>query len=52
MYPRYADNPLKEKSILTGELEPTNEGYALPKFVLIDCVNIFLPKTILFILKH
>jgi len=31
MYPRYADNPLKEKSILTGELEPTNEGYALSK---------------------
>ena len=31
MYPRYADNPLKEKSILTGELEPTNEGYALAK---------------------
>ena len=31
MYPRYADNPLKEESILTGELEPTNEGYALAK---------------------
>lgn len=31
MYPRYADNPLKEESILTGELEPTNEGYALSK---------------------
>ena len=31
MYPRYAENPLKEESILTGELEPTNEGYALSK---------------------
>jgi len=33
MYPRAADNPLHEDSILTGELEPTNEGYALAKIV-------------------
>jgi len=33
MYPREATNPLKESSILTGELEPTNEGYALAKIV-------------------
>jgi GDP-L-fucose synthase len=31
MYPRYAPNPLKEEAILCGELEPTNEGYALAK---------------------
>lgn len=31
MYPRAAVNPLKEDMILTGELEPTNEGYALAK---------------------
>ena len=31
MYPRNAPNPLKEELILTGELEPTNEGYALAK---------------------
>lgn len=31
MYPRNAINPLKEESILQGELEPTNEGYALAK---------------------
>jgi GDP-L-fucose synthase len=31
MYPRLAANPLKESQILTGELEPTNEGYALAK---------------------
>ncbi len=31
MYPRNATNPLKESDILTGELEPTNEGYALAK---------------------
>ncbi len=31
MYPREAINPLGEELILTGELEPTNEGYALAK---------------------
>jgi GDP-L-fucose synthase len=31
MYPRNAKNPLTEDMILTGELEPTNEGYALAK---------------------
>ena len=31
MYPRNAMNPLGENLILQGELEPTNEGYALAK---------------------
>lgn len=31
MYPRDAINPLSEDLILRGELEPTNEGYALAK---------------------
>ncbi|WVH09090.1 MAG: GDP-L-fucose synthetase [Fluviibacter phosphoraccumulans EoVTN8] len=31
MYPRVANNPLKESYILSGMLEPTNEGYALAK---------------------
>lgn len=31
MYPRDAINPLSENLILKGELEPTNEGYALAK---------------------
>lgn len=31
MYPRDAFNPLKEEVILKGELEPTNEGYAIAK---------------------
>ncbi len=31
MYPRNAPNPLAESLILQGELEPTNEGYALAK---------------------
>lgn len=31
MYPKDAPNPLSEDLILKGELEPTNEGYALAK---------------------
>jgi GDP-L-fucose synthase len=31
MYPRAATNPLAEDLLLKGELEPTNEGYALAK---------------------
>jgi len=33
MYPREAENPLQEELILKGELEPTNEGYAIAKTV-------------------
>ena len=33
MYPRNAPNPLTEEMILTGQLEPTNEGYALAKIM-------------------
>ncbi len=33
MYPRDAQNPLSEDLILKGELEPTNEGYALAKII-------------------
>ena len=31
IYPRLAENPLNEELILKGELEPTNEGYAIAK---------------------
>lgn len=33
MYPRNVSNPLLEEMVLTGELEPTNEGYALAKIM-------------------
>lgn len=33
MYPRNAANPLQESLVLQGELEPTNEGYALAKIM-------------------
>lgn len=31
MYPRDQDGPLREEQLLTGALEPSNEGYALAK---------------------
>src|SRR5207247_890907 len=31
IYPRLAPQPIKEESLLTGPLEPTNEPYALAK---------------------
>ncbi len=31
IYPKYTDQPIKEESLLTGALEPTNEAYALAK---------------------
>jgi GDP-L-fucose synthase len=33
IYPRAAPNPLAEDAVLTGPLEPTNEGYALAKIM-------------------
>ena len=31
IYPKYAEQPIKEEYLLTGSLEPTNEAYALAK---------------------
>lgn len=31
IYPKFADQPIKEEYLLTGELEPTNEPYAIAK---------------------
>lgn len=31
IYPKFAEQPLREESLLTGELEPTNEPYAIAK---------------------
>lgn len=31
IYPKYAAQPIKESSLLTGELEPTNDAYAIAK---------------------
>jgi len=31
IYPKFAEQPIKERSLLTGPLEPTNEAYAIAK---------------------
>jgi len=31
IYPKFAEQPIKEESLLTGELEPTNQWYAIAK---------------------
>jgi GDP-L-fucose synthase len=31
IYPKYAEQPMREDSLLTGELEPTNQWYAIAK---------------------
>ncbi len=33
IYPRECEQPMKEEYLLTGKLEPTNEGYALAKII-------------------
>jgi GDP-L-fucose synthase len=35
IYPKLAPQPIKEESLLTGELEPTNDAYAIAKISLI-----------------
>lgn len=31
IYPKYAEQPIREDSLLTGQLEPTNDAYAIAK---------------------
>jgi GDP-L-fucose synthase len=40
MYPRESLQPMQESQILTGALEPTNEGYALAKIVATKTVEL------------
>jgi len=39
MYPKEGENPLKEEMILSGPLEPTNEGYAIAKIAVSRLCN-------------
>jgi GDP-L-fucose synthase len=41
IYPKLAPQPLKEDSLLTGELEPTNEPYAIAKIAGIKLCDAF-----------
>lgn len=40
IYPKYADQPIRESALLTGLLEPTNEPYAIAKIAALKlCEN-------------
>lgn len=41
IYPKESPQPMKEEYLLTGQLEPTNEGYALAKIVGIKLLQSF-----------
>jgi len=41
IYPKECPQPMKEEYLLTGPLEPTNEGYALAKIVGIKMVEFY-----------
>lgn len=40
IYPKYAEQPMREESLLTGVLEPTNEPYAIAKIAGLSCVRV------------
>lgn len=41
IYPKYAEQPIKESALLTGPLEPTNEAYAIAKIAGIKLVQAY-----------
>ena len=41
IYPKFATQPIKEEYLLTGELEPTNEAYAIAKITGIELCKFY-----------
>lgn len=41
IYPKYAEQPIKEEYLLTGSLEPTNEAYAIAKITGIELCKFY-----------
>ena len=41
IYPKFANQPIKEEYFLTGELEPTNEAYAIAKITGIELCKFY-----------
>lgn len=41
IYPKFAEQPIKEEYLLTGELEPTNEAYAVAKITGIELCKFY-----------
>jgi GDP-L-fucose synthase len=41
IYPREAEQPIAESALLTGPLEPTNEGYAISKIAALELAKMY-----------
>ena len=41
IYPRAAHQPIAEEELLTGPLEPTNEGYAIAKIAALEMAKMY-----------
>ena len=41
IYPRQAPQPITEEALLTGPLEPTNEGYAIAKIATLELAKMY-----------
>jgi GDP-L-fucose synthase len=41
VYPKFAQQPIREESLLTGSLEPTNEAYAIAKIAAIKLAQAY-----------
>lgn len=41
IYPRLAEQPIREESLLTGELEPTNQWYAVAKISAVKMIEAY-----------
>ena len=41
IYPKFAETPVKEESLMSGELEPTNEAYAIAKIHGIEMLKMY-----------
>ena len=44
IYPKFADQPIEESSLLTGALEPTNEWYAIAKIAGIKLCQAYMKQ--------
>ena len=41
IYPKFAEQPIREEALLDGKPEPTNEGYAIAKISALELVKFF-----------
>lgn len=41
IYPKFAEQPIREDSLLTGKLEPTNEAYAIAKIAGVEMCKFY-----------